>query len=348
MAECSCTSSDSSYEVKNIKIAIESLQYGGIIASYECTATCPHCLYACSPKRRNDYICVEMVRHICFALREKGCDTIHIGGGEPFVNLEGLVALAKVIIDEGIKIKFVETNAFWVNDYSIEVIEMLQEIGVSALSISIDPFHLEYIPYGNPLLLARLCKEVGMKYGLWKNKYVKILSALDSSITYTYNDLEDIFKNVDIVAEYGVTYGGRAISFEKSKFPRWEADELANSQPCKCLSSGNHFHVDLYGRYIPAYECTGIFIPLNEIVVGLPSNKYPVFEALYENGIMGLYRYALSKCFIPDPTGYSSTCAMCFYIRGWLSRNAPSPELDTSYYMASFNEERKCEEIMFA
>jgi len=88
----------------------------------------------------------------------------------------------------------------------------------------------------------------------------------------------------------------------------------------------------MYGRYIPP-GCTGIAIPLNEAVNGIPDGKYPVYETLLKSGISGLLDYAVAKDFIANEGGYPSACNLCFNIRQWLCENAPSPELDPEHYI---------------
>jgi len=88
----------------------------------------------------------------------------------------------------------------------------------------------------------------------------------------------------------------------------------------------------MYGRYIPP-GCTGIVIPLEEAVNGIPDGKYPVYETLLSGGIKGLLEYAGSKGFTTADDGYPSGCALCFHIRRWLCENAPAPELDHEFYV---------------
>ena len=289
--------------ILSAKLKTEPLRNGGIIANYKCTAACRHCLYACSPKRADGYIGAETARTICAALRKGGCRSLHIGGGEPFMDIDGLCVLARAIQDAGIVLDYVETNAFWVSGASAGVaLEKLLRAGVNTLCISFGTYHAEYVPPENPLKLAELCRQNGIDYFLWEAK--------------------------------GLTYGGRAINIEMEHAPRRPAEELTSGRPCRRLVSGSHFHADLYVRYVPP-GCTGIALPLAEAVNGIPAGKYPVFEALYKHGTAGLLQYAAGRGFTPDSDGYSSVCALCFYLRHWLAENAPSPELDTEHYAAS-------------
>jgi hypothetical protein len=108
---------------------------------------------------------------------------------------------------------------------------------------------------------------------------------------------------------------------------------LLSGNPCRGLLSGSHYHVDLNASFIPP-GCTGLAIPLEEAIRGIPPEKYPVWEALLSGGTAALLSYAEARGFAAAE-GYPSGCALCFHIRGWLSEHAPSPELETEHYRES-------------
>ncbi len=95
---------------------VNRLRHGGIMANYQCTAACRHCLYACSPERTGGYITEDMAKEVCGLLREGGCRSVHIGGGEPFLDFDGLLALVEAATGAGISVEYIETNAYWATD----------------------------------------------------------------------------------------------------------------------------------------------------------------------------------------------------------------------------------------
>jgi hypothetical protein len=316
---------------------VENLNHGGIMANYQCNAACRHCLYACSPSRSGGYINKQDAENICVLLREGGCQSVHIGGGEPFLNFDGLLELLHVISNAGIVVEYIETNAFWVKDEqkAAEHLHKLKQSGADTLCISTDPFHAEYVPADLPLKLADICHHSGFRYFLWQEKFVSLLSGIDKICTRLEMEClispDYIFKTAQ---NYGLLIGGRAVNIETEYVSKKPVEFIIDSRPCRRLLSSNHFHVDLSGNFIPP-GCTGIAIPLQEAIRGIPESKYPVFEALLTSGTYGLLEYARGKGFVEDREGYTSKCALCFYIRHWLCENAPSPELDAEHYMES-------------
>jgi len=316
---------------------VNRLHHGGIMANYRCTAACRHCLYSCSPERVGGYITKTTAEAVCLLLRDASCRSIHIGGGEPFLDFSGLLTLVQTAVDAGISVEYIETNAFWAGDRQLASMRLkeLAHSGADTLCISIDPFHAEYVPVDLPLSLAETCKGLGFGYFLWQERFYPLLSRLDGSRTYSRAELERHISPkyiIEAARGYGLHIGGRAISIEAEYSECLPVDAVISRRPCSRLLSGDHFHVDLYGRYIPP-GCTGIAIPLDDAVRGIPESKYPAFEALLIGGTAGLMRYAEGLGFVADPSGYPSSCTLCFHIRRWLCENSPSPELDHEHYL---------------
>jgi len=318
-------------------IKTERLRSGGIMANYRCTAACRHCLYACSPDRTDGYITESTAREVAALLREAGCRHVHIGGGEPFLDFDGLVMLVRILSDAGVRIEYIETNAYWATDMDRckKYMRELLRAGASTFCISLDPFHAEYVPIDLPMFLAMVCHNNGFGYFLWQERFLPMMKRLDRSKIHSREEMEEFISPqyiIETARDYGIHYGGRAITIEEEYSARKPVSGLLNNHPCRSLNSGGHFHVDMYGRYIPP-GCTGFAIPLDEAVNGIPDGKYPAYETLLSTGIEGLLTYAKSKGFNADNDGYTSSCALCFHIRHWLCENVPSPELDHEHYI---------------
>ena len=307
------------------------------MANYRCTAACRHCLYACSPEITDGYITEAMAEKVADLLIAAGCTSVHIGGGEPFLDFDGLVSLVRILVKADITVEYIETNAFWASDTERckRYMEELLRVGADTFCISIDPFHAEYVPPELPLKLAETCRTTGFGYFLWQDRFIPMMSNLDKSKTHGREEMEELISPLYVLEtakSYGLHMGGRALSIEAEYTTCKPFKEVLNQRPCKSLVSGGHFHVDMYGNYIPP-GCTGIVIPLEEVVGGIKEGKYPVFESLLTGGVENLFYYAKARGFSADKKGYTSSCALCFYIRKWLTENAPSPDLDPEHYV---------------
>ena len=109
------------------------------MANYRCTAACRHCLYSCSPDRTDGYITEKTANEVCKLLKRSGCYSVHIGGGEPFIDIDGLIKLIKCINKSGIRVEYIETNAYWATneDRVKEYLEALREAGANTLCFRI-------------------------------------------------------------------------------------------------------------------------------------------------------------------------------------------------------------------
>ena len=171
---------------------------------------------------------------------------------------------------------------------------------------------------------------------LWKQEFVRPLAALSPTEAHSRAELEKAL-GADYIGKtarsYGIHFGGRALNIEEEYGGRRPLAELSGGEPCENLLSGGHFHVDLEGYFIPP-GCTGLRLPLGELVRGIPGGKYPVFEALYHRGLAGLLSLAREAGFTEDPQGYASKCALCFHARRHLSQGDYA-ELDKAHYEES-------------
>jgi len=316
------------------------------MVNYRCNAACRHCLYACSPARKPGYISKEKIQEVCNLLNKGRIGSVHIGGGEPFLDFPGLLTVIRCLANTGVRLDYIETNAFWANDPKAnEYIKTLINEGVEALCISIDPFHAEYVPWGYALDLAEKCDKQGLGYFLWKPEYIRLLSNLDRNKRHSHEELKSALRE-DYVGRtayaYGIGFSGRAINIEDEFFYQKTHDPditdsiegLLDTEPCENLLSTGHFHIDLDGFFIPP-GCTGLRLPLEELLEGAETGKYPVFEALYKGGIKALYELALKQGFSADKT-FASKCNLCFYLREYLSTRGYAKmhlaELDDDFY----------------
>ncbi len=324
-------------------IKISKLNSGGIIPVYRCSAACRHCLYGCSNKMNGTYITQEQSESLCETLMSMGCNSVHIGGGEPFLNFDGLLTLTDIFSRRGMIIEYIETNASWCADSFddkkiIGMLRQLQASGAGCILISVDPFHAEFVPLKKPLRLIRLCRQAGMDYFVWKQNFIKPLSDLDDSQAYNRSQLEEALGKayiLDTARLYGLNFNGRALNIAREYLPRKDYESFLGQEPCHGLTGTHHYHADYNGFYIPP-GCTGIGAELKDLKNGLSLEKYPVFNAL-SKGLSELYSYATAKGFSPADEGYVSKCDFCYACRKYLINQSPSADLyPDDYYRSDF------------
>ena len=269
------------------------MSYSGIITNYNCSAACRHCMFCSSPGAGKDFITPDAAERIARKLAQAGVFSMHIGGGEPFLSFEALVTLLKAMLKEGIGVDYIETNAFWAQD-DVKImhrLRVLQGMGVDTVMVSVDPFHIEYVPLERPIRLVQAMRSIGMDYFIWQDRFLERLLPLDLKTTHTREELarllgEDYIE--ETAREYGVKVNGRALAIAKNVYEAKQAEEILDDEPCVNLLSGMHCHVDLHEMVIPS-GCPGISIEMDDFIAGrLTEEKYPAAYRLYTGGVRAL------------------------------------------------------------
>ena len=92
--------------------------YSGVIINYVCTAACKHCIVASSPDCPKDHITEEMAENIAKLLSESGAYSVHLGGGEPFINFSSLCTVSRALSRYGIELGYIEIKGTWRYHYN--------------------------------------------------------------------------------------------------------------------------------------------------------------------------------------------------------------------------------------
>ncbi len=317
---------------------IPFLNSGGLITNYYCTSQCRHCLYGCSPKWPKKYINIEKTKENFKVINSLGCYSVHIGGGEPFLNIDGLEKVLIAAGEENMHIEYVETNSSWYknDDYAVEILGRLKMSGLRTLLISISPFHNEHIPLGKVKGVISACRKCGVSVFPWIQEFYPELEMFDDNKTHSLNEFKDKFGEdyiKNIPGRYWIHYGGRAIQTYKKIYPLKPLDEILSYGGCVELTDTSHFHADLFGNYIPGL-CSGLSIKLDDLGKPLTADEYPFITKLYSNGIKEFLNMAISEFGFKPLKEYFNKCHLCFDIRKYLvkEKNVHSKELQPVEY----------------
>lgn len=321
-------------------LQIKTLRSGGLITNYYCSSRCRHCLYGSSPKWEKKYVDDAQARQIFKKIRSLGCSSIHIGGGEPFLKISQLLSTVRIAREEGLTIEYIETNSSWFRDdeSTCSILKDFKASGVDTLLLSISPFHNEYIAFNKVKGLINSCREAGMNVFPWVRDFYPDINSMDDSkphglAEYCKKFGEDYMTEVH--HRYGLNLRGRALMTYKDMYPKRSLKDILHSTSgCKELSGVSHFHIDLFGGYIPGL-CSGFSIRLEDLGQTISREKYPLITTLYNEGIGGLLTLAREEYSFVPKEEYFSKCDLCYDIRNFLviEKKVDSPELQpTEFY----------------
>jgi len=305
-------------------LCIDRLMGGGIITNYACTSRCGHCLYGCSPNRERDYLEEDVLDEIVMTLKRLSCRSVHIGGGEPFLGIQALLRTVSGIRTRGLDIEYVETNAMWYRDpeSAVDLLLKLKDAGLATVLISISPFHNGFIPFAKVKGAMQACRRAGMRILPWIMDFCDDIDRFDDTCTHSLQEYFNAFGPrylSDVLNRYWIHMGGRAVATYASILGTYTAEQVARNScgPCAELAGTSHFHIDLYGNYLPGL-CSGLAISHNHLGWELNPDDYPLITVLYKKGIAGLLELAQTvHDYVPNGV-FVNKCHLCLDIRRYL------------------------------
>jgi hypothetical protein len=324
----------------------------GIILHYECTYQCAHCLYACRPGL-NETIRDEDLDRLIDAVH-RACPTayLHIGGGEPFVLMDRLLAVVEQILRRGLYLEYAETNGFWVTRVDgRDRLLRVRRAGCPRLLLSISPFHNAFLSCRDNVRAYDMIVDVFGPEGIfpWHPAYYPFLECVDPDRPVPFEEYVRHFSREEIAGQITrIIYlhpAGRAALTFGPFLGRRPAESYAKKCCSQELSSPTHAHVDPYGHYLTGF-CTGIQIGHREAFdlerlfgEGVLLADYPILEMLVNGTVGDLRLFAEGLGFRPDRDGYVSACHLCGHIRTWLYHHLPAEKRPAELAPGSFYEE---------
>ncbi|MBS7653779.1 4Fe-4S cluster-binding domain-containing protein [Candidatus Bathyarchaeota archaeon] len=316
---------------------------GGIFLTYKCTNECRHCMYACSPTWRSDWISLsdaEKILKILSASFKKwypknsgqiGVNLgLHLTGGEPFLNFNLLLNLVKMADEHEIPSVFVETNCFWCTDDEETEGKLceLRDAGLKGILISANPFLVEYIPFERIERAIKISKRIfNGNVVVYQNLFLNQMRAIGLKGTLSFEKYLSVMGEKDPLGLYaGLSFPsilpmGRAPYRIGHLYRRYPASRFFNESCMEELTRDWHVHVDNYCNYISGY-CAGISLgdarDLEKICQdGVNLDEHPIIEILASpRGVMKLFEYAVREYgYREKDNGYVSKCHLCLDIR---------------------------------
>jgi hypothetical protein len=291
---------------------------GGIITNYFCTSRCGHCLYNCSPQWAKEYISVQTAEKNLRAVRSLGCRAVHIGGGEPLLRPDDLADVLKTAADLRVAVAYVA---------ALTLLSELRSRGLGTLLISISPFHNEHIPFCKVKGVIEAARQAGVGVFPWITDFVSDLNQLDPHKTHGLDEFNDVFGQdylLCVLARYWIHMGGRALKTYRPLLGQKTFQQTMDAASPDCLielTNTGHFHMDLFGNYIPGL-CSGLAIAVEDLGQPLSTKSYPILKTLGRHGIRGLVKMAEDTVgFIPQKYHYINKCDLCTEVRTFLVQN---------------------------
>lgn len=327
---------------KGGKLKIPAPSSGGIFLTYRCNSRCKHCMYACSPRWKGDWLSEEDAERVLSQFAAKLHDKyhsasvglnygLHFTGGEPFLNFDLLLNLTEIAHELGIPSTFVETNCFWCRDDETtrEKLIRLREAGLNGILISVNPFVVEYVPFERMERAIRVSEEVfGRNVMVYQRFFYDQFRRAGLKGTLPFDGYLRQFGLISL-SHVELLPMGRVVYKLAHLFRRYPAEHFFGRSCRRELIRDWHVHVDNYRNYIPGY-CGGISLgdagDLDSICDGIDLNEFPVLRCLLTD-LEELYRLGTEFDYEELEEGYISKCHLCLDIRRHLARHGGFKEL---------------------
>ncbi len=240
------------------------------------------------------------------------------------LNPQALATILETATLEGLRVEYVETNCAWYRDMpsACALLQNLGQSGLTTLLISISPFHNEHIPLEKINGVMRACEETGVSVFPWVLDFYNDLKEFDPSVPHS---LEEFLQHFGpdylnkIAQRYLIHFNGRALRTFESLFEQKTAQAILTENPYACseLADTSHFHIDLYGNYIPGL-CTGLALDPDDLAEPTDRQNYPLLELLCTGGSNALFNMAVKKFGYAPRQTYISKCDLCLHIRSFM------------------------------
>lgn len=307
-------------------------RYIELDVTYQCSAKCRHCCFACSPTKEG-VMSVEDARNYIAEARKLGLTgrQITITGGEALLYYETVLGIVQAAAELGMTpLHAIQSNASWctTDELTRERLTALRDAGLGGIFFSADVYHREFIPAERTRRGVRIADEV---FGP-DNVIVSREFLARDEVPTVEEHLPAIRKRPPIMV-------GRA---------PWELADHLDTVPLEEILAQNCAggHIDLDPRsvhqinvdpwgWVSSWICTGIALgnaletPLSEILTRPLEELHPVVQEVIARGPAGMLETAAEHGLQPKER-YVSKCHLCWDLRVAIHPHYPDlfvPEL---------------------
>ena len=297
------------------------------VLTEKCNSRCAHCQGDHSPEREGVMKVEDGLNYLVETASVTRLDSFMIFGGEAMLYPQSTIRLFQKAKELGIPEIELITNGSWGKDpeEARTLAFQLKEAGVTDVLISVDGFHLPYIPLDWPRNAKTASVEAGIKRVSWN---VAVLEGLDAPNEFDRQtrQIVKILEPSNLEVHFNKIWPqGRARHNLRNYFPE---QPLGGACPEKetTLVRPNCISLDPAGW---ASICWNMAIgntkevPLSKLLTSYSWEKHPITKTLVEEGPLGLTNLPESEGFRYLEAEYIDKCHLCCELRMFMRRAYP-------------------------
>jgi len=288
----------------------------------KCNSQCVYCQASAGPWRSEVMAVRDARNYLAEAVSVADLESFLVFGGEPMLYPARVIAIFKEAQRVGIPTVEMLTNGVWGRDKekAERFAKRLKSAGLNRLGISVDAFHLEYIPLEYPRNAAEASLRAGIEKVTWNVAVIESLNAANHYDTMTAHILKEL-EPVGIEAHvHKVVAAGRALEAIPQYFQKTQLEgpcegetpmenTLTNPQ-CLTIEPSGSVDVCWHLSIGNAKET-----PLSRIITEYDWQRNPLIKALAEEGPMALLKRQKPLARRFDKSEYVNKCHLCVEVR---------------------------------
>ena len=296
---------------------------GGIILSYQCNLSCIHCLYNCRGNWTGWIKIEDFEKYIDLLSKIPKFHSLHLTGGEPFMNFPLLLECIKICKKKDIPF-FIETNCYWAKNHEIaeEKLKKLKEAGLSSIMLSYSIFYIDKVPIENfEIAMEKSIEILGREnVTFYTFSGYKILKEKGIKGTLKFEEALEIVGRNEFLRFLGnyIVPKGKCLLTLNDFFLKFPPEKFKGQNCIFDFLNPYHIHIDLYGNYLTSF-CSGITIGKFENIIKGNIKKDKILELLFTD-IYQFLLWAESEGY-KRKDGYINKCHICLEIRKFLFEN---------------------------
>lgn len=292
----------------------------------KCNSRCIHCQADASPLRNDVMDVKDAHNYLEEATAVSNIESFMVFGGEPMLYPRGVIAVFKKACQLGIPWIEMITNGVWGKDRKTaeKLAARLKRAGLNKVNLSVDAFHVRYIPLEYPQKAALALLKAGIEDVKWNVAVVESTDAeneYDKKTKELLKELEPIGLDTNIVKIMPV---GRAVQNLHEFFPHTPLDGPCEGEPIigNPLANPESICIDPSGA---VNICWNLAIgnaretPLSQIISEYDWQRNSIIKTLVEEGPTGFLKSLKTRCHRFQKGKYVNKCHLCVEIRKTLN-----------------------------
>jgi len=288
----------------------------------KCNSQCIYCQAEASPLKKEIMDVEDAHNYLTETCRVSKLESFMVFGGEPMLFPSRTLS----ILDRASKLNIPKiemlTNGIWgKNPRRAQNLALgLKRSGLNDLGVSVDAFHLQFIPLEYPRNAALASVRAGIEQVNWNVAVVESLNSKNKYDRKTARILKSL-KPVGIEAHvHRVIPVGRAITNLKQYIKKESLHGPCTSDPIleNTLTNPECITIEPSGRVDICWNLTignAREKPLSQIIYEYNWRENPIIRTLVEEGPMTLVRKAAGGKFRLQEDQYLNKCHLCIEIR---------------------------------